>query len=251
MKDLASEVPERREDARTKIRGLLPHSVSQSVAQQASSAPHQSKHVGEGEKADSHSVIERITGNLTARRLLSSLLHPEEQVRERALEGLMRLVDDSKWDELLEFFEPLMKDLASEAPERREDARTKIRGLLPRSVNQSVAQQEFRVKDIPNARVRELSAAGEALFISTTSGLYRLAGNGLGPAQLVVGIPSSTESSSHVYRAGEAILVATTQGLYRLAGNGLGPAHLVPEIPPSTKGCQLPTIFILEPLGVC
>jgi hypothetical protein len=64
---------------------------------------------------------------------LSQLVHPNEQVRERALESLIQLVgDDQKQAQLLEFLEPLMDDLASEDKTAREDARAEIRKLLSR-----------------------------------------------------------------------------------------------------------------------
>ncbi|MCZ6876378.1 MAG: hypothetical protein O7G88_23090 [bacterium] len=79
------------------------------------------------------SVFDVIKSNTTARRLLSQLVHPNEQVRERALERLIRLVgDDEKQAELLEFLEPLMDDLASEERTVREEARTEVRKLLRR-----------------------------------------------------------------------------------------------------------------------
>ena len=84
-------------------------------------------------EGESQSVFETIKSNTTARRLLSQLVHPNEQVRERALERLVRLVgEDEKQAELLEFIEPLMDDLASEDRTVREEARTEIRKLLRR-----------------------------------------------------------------------------------------------------------------------
>lgn len=82
---------------------------------------------------ESQSVFDVIKSNTTARRLLSQLVHPNAQVRERALERLVRLVgDDAKQAELLEFLEPLMDDLASEDRTVREEARTEVRKLLRR-----------------------------------------------------------------------------------------------------------------------
>ncbi len=83
--------------------------------------------------SDSGSVFEDLKTNTAARRLLSQLVHPNEQVRERALERLVRLVDsDDKQAELLEFLEPLMEDLASEDRTEREGARQEVRKLLRR-----------------------------------------------------------------------------------------------------------------------
>jgi hypothetical protein len=79
------------------------------------------------------SVFEDIKTNTAARRLLSQLVHPNEQVRERALERLVRLVEnDDKQAELLEFLEPLMEDLSSEDRTERDEARQEIRKLLSR-----------------------------------------------------------------------------------------------------------------------
>jgi hypothetical protein len=65
--------------------------------------------------------------------LLSQLVHPNEQVRERALERLVQLVgEDQKQAELLEFLEPIMDDLASEDKAARDEARAELRKLLSR-----------------------------------------------------------------------------------------------------------------------
>jgi hypothetical protein len=81
----------------------------------------------------SASVFEDIKTNTAARRLLSQLVHPNEQVRERALERLVRLVEnDDKQAELLEFLEPLMEGLSSEDRTERDGAREEIRKLLRR-----------------------------------------------------------------------------------------------------------------------
>ena len=85
------------------------------------------------EKEESDSVFDDIKANTAARRLLSQLVHPNEQVRDRALERLVRLIDDdSKQVELLEFLEPLLEDLGSEDRQEREEARREIRKLLRR-----------------------------------------------------------------------------------------------------------------------
>jgi hypothetical protein len=60
-------------------------------------------------------------------------VHPNEQVRERALERLVRLVEnDDKQAELIEFLEPLMEGLSSEDRTERDEARQEIRKLLRR-----------------------------------------------------------------------------------------------------------------------
>lgn len=79
------------------------------------------------------SVFDDIKVNTAARRLLSQLVHPNEQVRERALERLVLLVEsDDKQAELLEVIEPLMEDLSSEDLVARNEARQEIRKLLRR-----------------------------------------------------------------------------------------------------------------------
>ncbi|MGQ4809079.1 hypothetical protein NKDENANG_02475 [Candidatus Entotheonellaceae bacterium PAL068K] len=79
------------------------------------------------------SVFEEFKTNQTARRLLSQLMHPNEQVRERALERLVRLFkDDDKQAELLDILEPLMDDLAAEEKTVYKEARKEIRKLLRR-----------------------------------------------------------------------------------------------------------------------
>ena len=85
------------------------------------------------EDSESDSVFDDIKTNTAARRLLSQLVHPNEQVRDRALERLVRLVEsDDKQAELLEFLEPLMEDLSSDDRTERDEARQEIRKLLRR-----------------------------------------------------------------------------------------------------------------------
>jgi hypothetical protein len=84
-------------------------------------------------RSDNGSVFDIIKINPTTRRLLSLLAHPNERVRERMLERLTRLVpDDAKQEELLDYLEPLMEQLASEYKEDRDQARADIRKLLRR-----------------------------------------------------------------------------------------------------------------------
>jgi hypothetical protein len=102
-------------------------------APQPSSAPATQEEREEQPTTSSGSVFEDIKTNTTARRLLSQLVHPNEQVRERALERLVQLIgDDQKQAELLEFLEPIMDDLASEDKGARDDARSELRKLLSR-----------------------------------------------------------------------------------------------------------------------
>jgi hypothetical protein len=61
------------------------------------------------------------------------MMHPNEQVRERAFEGLVRLVrEDDKQRALMELLEPLMEDLGSEEKATQDGAREEIRKLLSR-----------------------------------------------------------------------------------------------------------------------
>jgi hypothetical protein len=79
------------------------------------------------------SVFDDIQNNTAAQWLLSQLVHPDEQVRERALEHLVQLVgDDQKQAELLETLEPLMDNLSADDKRTRRDARAEIRKLLDR-----------------------------------------------------------------------------------------------------------------------
>jgi hypothetical protein len=117
---------------RSSSRPRRPTSASGAPRVQREPSPSQQARADVSE-ADSGSVFEDIKHNTTARRLLSQLVHPNEQVRERALERLIRLVnDDEKQAELLEFLEPLMEDLASDDKTAREEARAEIRKLLRR-----------------------------------------------------------------------------------------------------------------------
>jgi hypothetical protein len=87
-----------------------------------------------GDRAGSStSVFEDLRTNAAAKRLLSQMMHPNEQVRERALEGLIRLMpEDEKQRDLLEFLEPLMEDLSSEDKATQDEAREELRKLLNR-----------------------------------------------------------------------------------------------------------------------
>jgi len=85
------------------------------------------------EEPTSGNVFDDIKSNAAARRLLSQMMHPNEQVRERAFEGLVRIVrEDDKQRALMEFFEPLMDDLGSEDQATQDGAREEIRKLLTR-----------------------------------------------------------------------------------------------------------------------
>lgn len=95
--------------------------------------PRPSQDTREEEGRSDTSVFDDIKKNATMRRLLSQLLHTNEQVRERALERLVRMVgDDEKQAELLDTLEPLLEELASEDKEDQEQARSEIRALLRR-----------------------------------------------------------------------------------------------------------------------
>ena len=81
----------------------------------------------------SGTVFDDIKSNAAARRLLSQMMHPNEQVRERAFEGLVRIVrEDDKQRALMELLEPLMEDLSSEDQATQDGAREEIRKLLSR-----------------------------------------------------------------------------------------------------------------------
>ncbi|HSX78686.1 MAG TPA: hypothetical protein VLQ80_08970 [Candidatus Saccharimonadia bacterium] len=81
----------------------------------------------------SGNVFDEIKSNAAARRLLSQMMHPNEQVRERAFEGLVRLVrEDDKQRALMELLEPLMEDLGSGDQAAQDEAREEIRKLLSR-----------------------------------------------------------------------------------------------------------------------
>jgi hypothetical protein len=100
---------------------------------QASEPPQTENDSGETTSGNSGTVLEELKTNTTARRLLSQLVHPNEQVRERALESLIALLgEDQKQAQLLEFLEPLMDDMASDDKTAREEARGEIRKLLSR-----------------------------------------------------------------------------------------------------------------------
>jgi len=81
----------------------------------------------------SGNVFDEIKSNAAARRLLSQMMHPNEQVRERAFEGLVRIVrEDDKQRALMELLEPLMEDLGSGDQATQDEAREEIRKLLSR-----------------------------------------------------------------------------------------------------------------------
>ena len=79
------------------------------------------------------SVLEDLKANPETDRLLNQLVHPNEQVREQAIEGLMRLAGDTnKRRDLIEALEPYMDDLRHGDEEAREEAREDIRSMLGR-----------------------------------------------------------------------------------------------------------------------
>jgi len=96
-------------------------------------APPQGEASRGNEGGSSGTVFDDIKSNAAARRLLSQMMHPNEQVRERAFEGIVRLVrEDTKQRALMEFLEPIMDDLRSEDQATQEAAREEIRKLLTR-----------------------------------------------------------------------------------------------------------------------
>ena len=81
----------------------------------------------------SASVFEDLKANPETERLLNQVVHPNEQVREQAIEGLMRLASSSnKQRDLMEALEPYMDDLRHGDEETREEAREDIRAMLRR-----------------------------------------------------------------------------------------------------------------------
>ena len=86
-----------------------------------------------GEERTSGTVFDDIKSNAAARRLLSQMMHPNEQVRERAFEGLVRIIpEDDKQRALVELLEPLIEDLSSDDQATQDGAREEIRKLLSR-----------------------------------------------------------------------------------------------------------------------
>lgn len=79
------------------------------------------------------SVFEDLKANPQTERLLNQVVHPNEQVREQAIEGLMRLASDTnKQRDLMEALEPYLDDLRRGDKEAREEARQDIRSMLRR-----------------------------------------------------------------------------------------------------------------------
>lgn len=83
--------------------------------------------------AQGGTIFDEIKANAAARRLLSQMMHPNDQVRDRAMEGLVRIVrEDEKQKALMELLEPIMDDLASDDQATQDAAREEIRKLLSR-----------------------------------------------------------------------------------------------------------------------
>lgn len=78
----------------------------------------------------STSVLEDLKANPETDRLLDQLVHPNEQTREQAIEGLMQLAGDAKWREMIEILEPYMNDLRHGDEETREEAREDLRSMI-------------------------------------------------------------------------------------------------------------------------
>lgn len=101
------------------------------IVPQPPAAPQEAAKADEGHT--NGNVFDELKSNAAARRLLSQMMHPNEQVRERAFEGLVRLVrEDDKQRALMELLEPLMEDLASGDQAMQDEAREEIRKLLSR-----------------------------------------------------------------------------------------------------------------------
>ena len=109
----------------------LPPAAATVPPQPPTAPPQQEARADEGRT--SGNVFDEIKSNAAARRLLSQMMHPNEQVRERAFEGLVRLVrEDDKQRALMELLEPLMEDLGAGDQATQDEAREEIRKLLSR-----------------------------------------------------------------------------------------------------------------------
>ena len=86
----------------------------------------------EGKDSASTSVFEELKSNPETERLLNQVVHPNEQVREQAIEGLMRLARDTNKRDLMEVLAPYVDDLRHGDEEAREEAREDIRSMLSR-----------------------------------------------------------------------------------------------------------------------
>jgi hypothetical protein len=112
-------------------RSAMPGVPPGPVPQPPTTPPQEAARADEGRT--SGNVFDEIKSNAAARRLLSQMMHPNEQVRERAFEGLVRLVrEDDKQRALMELLEPLMEDLGSGEQATQDEAREEIRKLLSR-----------------------------------------------------------------------------------------------------------------------
>jgi hypothetical protein len=109
----------------------LPPAAATVPPQPPTAPPQQEARADEGRT--SGNVFDELKSNAAARRLLSQMMHPNEQVRERAFEGLVRLVrEDDKQRALMELLEPLMEDLGAGDQATQDEAREEIRKLLSR-----------------------------------------------------------------------------------------------------------------------
>ena len=109
----------------------LPPAAATVPPQPPPAPPQQEARADEGRT--NGNVFDEIKSNAAARRLLSQMMHPNDQVRERAFEGLVRLVrEDDKQRALMELLEPLMEDLGSGDQATQDEAREEIRKLLSR-----------------------------------------------------------------------------------------------------------------------
>ena len=86
----------------------------------------------EGKDSAPTSVFEELKANPETERLLNQVVHPNEQVREQAIEGLMRLARGTNKRDLKEALAPYVDDLMHGDEEAREEAREDIRSMLSR-----------------------------------------------------------------------------------------------------------------------
>ena len=86
------------------------------------------------EKSDTATgVFENLRASPETERLLNQAVHPDEQVREQAIEGIVRLAGgSSRKRDLMEVLGPQLDDLRHGDAETREEAREDIRSMMRR-----------------------------------------------------------------------------------------------------------------------
>ena len=85
----------------------------------------------EGKGGASTSVFEELKAYRETERLRNHVVHPNEGVREQAIEGLMRLAGDTnRQRDLIDILTPYLDDLRHGDEETRREAREDLRSLL-------------------------------------------------------------------------------------------------------------------------